>query len=182
MRMLKMANINKRLLTSSEGIPAPQHKVKCESDCEFTEGSSGAQHTIIVESYVQPISIYAEIKSIKQTQAEILGRLDNGIYTRVTGCNVEIKKNHDDTNMVDYDKGTVQYMYFGNNEINGPSSLEALDISEFSNISIYLENNYNDALRSIIVYGMKEKDSVGRDGNLIYSFKVDNLEEGDRKS
>src|SRR5699024_2664422 len=81
--------------------------------------------------------------------------------------------------MVDYDKGTVQYMYFGNNEINRPYPLEALDISEFSNISIYLENNYNDVIRSIIVYGMKEKDSVGRDGNLIYSFKVDNLEEGE---
>src|SRR5699024_1716772 len=86
---------------------------------------------------------------------------------------------HEDTHMVDYDKGTVQYMYFGNNEINAPSPLEALDVSGFSDISIYLENNYNDVLRSIIVYGMKEKDSVGRDGNLIYSIKVDNLEEGE---
>lgn len=174
-----MADINKRLLTSSDGIPAPQHKVKGESDFEFTEGSGGAQHTKIVDSSVQPISIDDELKSIKRTQAEILDRLDNGIDTRLTGSNVEIIKKHEDTHMVDYDKGNIQYMYFGNNEINAPSPLEVLDISEFSNISIYLENNYNDVLRSIIVYGMKEKDSVGRNGNLIYQFNVDDLEEGE---
>src|SRR5699024_11457479 len=116
---------------------------------------------------------------IKSTKGQILARLYKWIDTRVPESNVEIIKKHEDTHMVDYDKGTVQYMYFGNNEINAPSPLEALDVSGFSDISIYLENNYNDVLRSIIVYGMKEKDSVGRDGNLIYSFKVDNLEEGE---
>src|SRR5699024_11833551 len=89
MRMVKMADINKRLLTSSDGIPAPQHKVKGESDVEFTEGSGGAQHTKIVDSSGQPISIDDELKSIKRTQAEILDRLDNGIDTRVTGSNAE---------------------------------------------------------------------------------------------
>src|SRR5699024_7841815 len=153
MRMVAMADINKRLLTSSDRIPAPQHKVKGESDFEFTEGSSGAQHTKIVDSSGQPISIDEELKSIKRKKAETLDRLNNGIDTRVTGSNVEIIKKHEDTHMVDYDKGTVQYMYFGNNEINAPSPLEALDVSGFSDISIYLENNYNDVLRSIIVYG-----------------------------
>ena len=86
--MVKMADINKRLLTASDGIPAPQHKVKGESDFEFTEGSSGAQHTKIVDSSGQPISIDEELKSIKRTQAEILDRLDNGIDTRLTGSNV----------------------------------------------------------------------------------------------
>src|SRR5699024_3811420 len=89
MRMVKMADINKRLLTASDGIPAPQHKVKGASDFEFTEGSGGAQHTKIVDSSGQPISIDEELKSIKRTQAEILDRLDNGIDTRVTGSNVE---------------------------------------------------------------------------------------------
>jgi len=84
-----MADINKRLLTSSDGIPAPQHKVKGESDFEFTEGSSGAQHTKIVDSSGQPISIDDELKSIKRTQAEILDRLDKGIDTRVTRSKVE---------------------------------------------------------------------------------------------
>ena len=84
-----MADINKRLLTSSDGIPAPQHKVKGESDFEFTEGSSGAQHTKIVDSSGQPISIDDELKSIKRTQAEILDRLDNGIDTRLTGSIVD---------------------------------------------------------------------------------------------
>src|SRR5699024_2425059 len=84
-----MADINKRLLTASDGIPAPQHKVKGESDFEFTEGSGGAQHTKIVDSSGQPISIDDELKSIKRTQAEILDRLDNGIDTRVTGSIVE---------------------------------------------------------------------------------------------
>src|SRR5699024_5562098 len=88
MRMVKMADINKRLLTASDGIPAPQHKVKGESDFEFTEGSGGAQHTKIVDSSGQPISIDDELKSIKRTQAEILDRLDNGIDTRLTGSNV----------------------------------------------------------------------------------------------
>ena len=83
-----MADINKRLLTASDGIPAPQHKVKGESDFEFTEGSGGAQHTKIVDSSGQPISIDDELKSIKRTQAEILDRLDNGIDTRLTGSNV----------------------------------------------------------------------------------------------
>ncbi len=177
-----MADINKRLLTAktvSGDVPAPQHKVKGESDFEFTEGSGGAQHTKIVDSSGQPISIDEELKSIKRTQAEILDRLDKGIDTRQTGSNVELIKNHEDTHMADYDKGTVQFMYFGNNEINAPSPLEALDVSGFSDISIYLENNYNDVLGSIYVYGMKEKDSIGRDGNLIYSFKVDDLEEGE---
>ncbi len=84
-----MADINKRLLTSSDGIPAPQHKVKGESDFEFTEGSGGAQHTKIVDSSGQPISIDDELKSIKRTQAEILNRLDNGIDTRLTGSIIE---------------------------------------------------------------------------------------------
>src|SRR5699024_3158796 len=88
MRMVKMADINKRLLTASDGMPAPQHKVKGESDFEFTEGSGGAQHTKIVDSSGQPISIDDELKSIKRTQAEILDRLDNGIDTRLTGSNV----------------------------------------------------------------------------------------------
>ena len=79
-----MADINKRLLTSSDGIPAPQHKVKGESDFEFTEGSGGAQHTKIVDSSGQPISIDDELKSIKRTQSEILDRLDKGIDTRLT--------------------------------------------------------------------------------------------------
>src|SRR5699024_6791315 len=89
MRMIAMADINKRLLTASDGIPAPQHKVKGESDFEFTEGSGGAQHTKIVDSSGQPISIDDELKSIKRTKAEILDRLDNGIDTRVTGSIVE---------------------------------------------------------------------------------------------
>ena len=84
-----MADINKRLLTSSDGIPAPQHKVKGASEFEFTEGSGGAQHTKIVDSSGQPINIDDELKSIKRTQAEILDRLDNGIDTRVTGSIVE---------------------------------------------------------------------------------------------
>lgn len=87
--MIKMADINKRLLTSSDGIPAPQHKVKGESDFEFTEGSGGAQHTKIVDSSGQPISIDEELKSIKRTQAEILDRLDNGIDTRPVESKVE---------------------------------------------------------------------------------------------
>jgi len=87
--MVKMADINKRLLTASDGIPAPQHKVKGASEFEFTEGSSGAQHTKIVDSSGQPISIDDELKSIKRTQAEILDRLDNGIDTRVTGSIVD---------------------------------------------------------------------------------------------
>lgn len=85
-----MADINKRLLTASDGIPAPQHKVKGESDFEFTEGSGGAQHTKIVDSSGQPISIDEELKSIRRTQAEILDRLDNGIDTRLTGSNIEL--------------------------------------------------------------------------------------------
>src|SRR5699024_5049029 len=87
--------------------------------------------------------------------------------TRLTGSNVEIIKKHEDTHMVDYDRGGNQYMYFGRNEINGPAGLEALDVSSFSSVSIYLENNYNDAIKSIYVYGMKEKDSKGRYGNLL---------------
>src|SRR5699024_9402856 len=89
MRMVKMADINKRLLTASDGIPAPQHKVKGASEFEFTEGSGGAQHTKIVDSSGQPISIDEELKSIKRAQAEILDRLDNGIDTRVTGSKGE---------------------------------------------------------------------------------------------
>src|SRR5699024_4545599 len=88
MRMIAMADINKRLLTASDGIPAPQHKVKGASDFEFTEGSSGAQHTKIVDSSGQHISIDDEVKSIKRTQAEILDRLDKRIDTRVSGSNV----------------------------------------------------------------------------------------------
>lgn len=80
-----MADINKRLLTAQGDIPAPQHKVKGNSDFEFTEGSGGAQHTKIVDSSGQPISIDEELKSIKRTQAQILDRLDNGIDTRLTG-------------------------------------------------------------------------------------------------
>src|SRR5699024_7479740 len=89
MRMVKMADINKRLLTSSDGIPAPQHKVKGESDFEFTEGSGGAQHTKIVDASGQPADIDAELKSIKRTQAEIWVRLDKVIDTRLTGSIVE---------------------------------------------------------------------------------------------
>src|SRR5699024_2870317 len=154
--------IDRSLLRNNKNEPVPQHWGG--SDWEV----SGVDNPLPVANYTQTGNgIWLPVSK------------DNPVPTQVTGSNVEIIKKHEDTHMVDYDKGNIQYMYFGNNEINAPSPLEALDISEFSNISIYLENNYNNVLGSIYVYGMKEKDSIGRDGNLIYSFKVDNLEEGE---
>ena len=127
-----MADINKRLLTASDGIPAPQHKVKGESDFEFTEGSGGAQHTKIVDSSGQPISIDEELKSIKRTQAEILDRLDNGIDTRVTGSIVEVE------NIIIKTKGTYN-LYIGDRVHSGPS-IHGIDVSDFSEVSFYIEN------------------------------------------
>src|SRR5699024_6483433 len=132
MRMVKMADINKRLLTASDGIPAPQHKVKGESDFEFTEGSGGAQHTKIVDSSGQPISIDAELKSIKRTQAEILDRLDNGIDTRLTGSIVEVE------NIIIKTRGTYN-LYIGDRVHSGPA-IHGIDVSDFSEVSFYIEN------------------------------------------
>lgn len=92
-----MADINKKLLTTPDGTPGPQHKQKGEDDFEFTEGSNGAQHVKIVDSAGNAISkinvkdndVKTELDIIKQTQNEILKRLDGTFDTQVTGSNVE---------------------------------------------------------------------------------------------
>lgn len=76
-----MADINARLKRALDG-PAPQHKVAGEENFQVTEGSDGQLH-------VKDADVTAELAEIKQTQADILARLDGTINTQVTGSNVE---------------------------------------------------------------------------------------------
>jgi len=178
-----MADINKRLLTSSDGIPAPQHKVKGASKFEFTEGSSGAQHTKIVDSSGHPISIDEELKSIKRTQAEILDRLDKGIDTRVTGSIVEELQSYVDDDTFSSGSSSV-WRYFSNVIFTASTQLKPVNVSNYSKKSIYFENNTNHIIRSIEVYGTsvyreENQGNVSRNDVRLFSFNVSSLEPGE---
>lgn len=92
-----MADINKKLLETSGGTPGPQHKTIGKNEFEWTEGSDGALHMKIVDSNGEVISdigvkdedVRAELESIKQTQSEILDKLNGTIDTQLTGSNME---------------------------------------------------------------------------------------------
>src|SRR5699024_4444000 len=170
MRMIAMADINKRLLTSSDGIPAPQHKVKGESDFEFTEGSGGAQHTKIVDSSGQPISIDDELKSIKRTQAEILDRLDNGIDTRLTGSNVELYPNVEIASGENF-RTDVFNTYFANTIIATLSDRGSNRIREELEMRVSF---YRGDFGGLIIYAQKIAQSKG-DGHGYGKFVFDVL-------
>src|SRR5690606_38506850 len=66
------------------------------------------------------------------------GSDDGAADVRLIGSNVELLKEYIDTHMVDYIGGsTTQWMYFGDNAINSPTLMVPLDVSEFSEVSIY---------------------------------------------
>lgn len=102
-----MANINTELLRFNGKI-GPQYLDKGDTSggsdgtMKPVEGSDGALHTKIVDHNGNPISsgnkmpvadadVKTELEEIKQQQAQILQRLDDGVDTRLTGSNVEYK-------------------------------------------------------------------------------------------
>lgn len=100
-----MADLNVNLKKTLDG-PGPQHKVAGQAAVEFSEGSNGALHTKVTDPEGNPIDprevkfpqnqdvtdaqVKSELEAIKQTQTEILAKLNGTINTQSTGRTLKI--------------------------------------------------------------------------------------------
>src|SRR5690625_4597237 len=83
-----MVDINARLLETTNG-KGPQHKIEDENKFQFTEGSEGNLHVRDKGVKEELEFIKQELADTKQTNQQILQRLDGIFDTRLNGSNVE---------------------------------------------------------------------------------------------
>ncbi len=84
-----MVDINARLLETTNG-KGPQHKIEDENKFQFTEGSEGNLHVRDKGVKEELEFIKQELADTKQTNQQILQRLDGTFDTRLNGSNVEL--------------------------------------------------------------------------------------------